>query len=343
MRCPTIKELPVPPDGKTGWPWIEESPQSKESMIVGSRWPRISIITPSLNQANYLEETIRSVLLQGYPNLEYIIIDGGSTDHSIEIIKRYGNWLTYWISESDYGQSHAINKGFTKASGDIYAYLNSDDLYEPEALKSIAAEYVTEGRPHLLAGECIIIKEQSLKRSFKPWWPSNLSYFIRKTFSSTFAQPASFWTKNIFNQLGGFDESLNYCFDKEFFLRAGLRGITPHFVPKKIARFREHSDSKTMKHGIKFHKETIKILCKHSSSCGIDNNGEKKIKKNIENEIKYIEIFSLWKKKSRKYGILYYLKMVLYSPSLLLQRKILGQGRRLFFYKTKNVDELKVI
>lgn len=248
-----------------------------------------------------------------------------------------------WISEPDNGQSHAINKGFAKANGEIFGYINSDDFYEHDSFQSIAEVFIRNPKCKLVAGECIIFNGNITTRLFKPWWPRNLTCFVEKTYSSTFAQPASFWTKNIFNQLGGFDESLNYCFDKEFFLRAGLRGITPHFVPKKIARFREHSDSKTMKQGIKFHKETIKILCKHSSSCGIDNNGEKKIKKNIENEIKYIEIFSLWKKKSRKYGILYYLKMVLYSPSLLLQRKILGQGRRLFFYKAKNVDELKVI
>jgi glycosyltransferase involved in cell wall biosynthesis len=103
-------------------------------MIVGSRWPRISIVTPSLNQANYLEETIRSVLLQGYPNIEYIIIDGGSTDESVEIIKKYEKWLSFWISEPDKGQSHAINKGFSKASGEIYAYINSDDLYEQNSV-----------------------------------------------------------------------------------------------------------------------------------------------------------------------------------------------------------------
>ena len=89
----------------------------------GSAWPRISIVTPSYNQGQFIEETIRSILLQGYPDLEYIIIDGGSTDQSVEIIRKYEPWLTYWVSEKDRGQSHAINKGFERASGEIRGYI----------------------------------------------------------------------------------------------------------------------------------------------------------------------------------------------------------------------------
>ena len=97
----------------------------------GEAWPRISIVTPSFNQGQFIEETIRSILLQGYPNLEYIIIDGGSTDESVEIIKKYEPWLTYWVSEKDRGQAHAINKGLERCTGEILAYINSDDYYYP--------------------------------------------------------------------------------------------------------------------------------------------------------------------------------------------------------------------
>src|SRR5439155_25397176 len=103
--------------------------------------PRITIVTPSFNQGRYLEQTIRSVLDQGYPNLEYIICDGGSTDESVEIIKRYQHRLAYWCSEKDRGQSHAINKGFERATGDVYAYINSDDYFEPGVFECIAQAY----------------------------------------------------------------------------------------------------------------------------------------------------------------------------------------------------------
>jgi len=121
MRCPTLEELPAPPQGKFGWPWTEESPQLPEKQPSGKPWPKISIVTPSYNQADFIEETIRSMLLQGYPNLEYIIIDGGSTDKSVEIIQKYEPWLSYWVSESDRGQTHAVNKGFAMCKGEILA------------------------------------------------------------------------------------------------------------------------------------------------------------------------------------------------------------------------------
>src|SRR5262245_19754812 len=110
MQCPTLPELPPPPLGKTGWPWTVETQRLPAVRPDGSTWPRISIVTPSYDQGQFIEETIRSVLLQGYPDLEYIVIDGGSTDGAVDIIRKYAPWLTYWTSEPDHGQAHAINK-----------------------------------------------------------------------------------------------------------------------------------------------------------------------------------------------------------------------------------------
>src|SRR5205823_3046168 len=127
-----LKLMPVSP-GRVGWPWTFQGLPSA-ARNAERPWPRISVVTPSFNQGRFIEETIRSVLLQAYPNLEYIIIDGGSTDNTVEIIKKYEPGITYWVSEKDRGQSHAINKGFARATGDIFAWLCSDDVYAPGAL-----------------------------------------------------------------------------------------------------------------------------------------------------------------------------------------------------------------
>jgi len=230
MRCPTVSELPPPPPGKTGWPWTEESPQLPDKMPDGSAWPRISIVTPSLNQGKFIEETIRSVLLQGYPDLEYIIIDGGSTDNSLEFIKKYEKWLSSWISEEDKGQSHAINKGFAKATGEIFAYINSDDLYEPGAFKLVAPLF-RQKKDVLVAGECVIFDEQGVRDIYMPFWPQNLNLLLTKC---PFAQPASFWHSGVILKTGGMDESLKFCFDMEFFLRCAIFGISPNLINEKL-------------------------------------------------------------------------------------------------------------
>src|SRR5262245_21335405 len=138
MQCPRLDQLPPPPAGRSGWPWTEATPRLPATLPDGAAWPRITIVTPSYNQAPFLEETIRSVLLQGYPNLEYIIIDGGSSDGSVELMRRYEPWLAYWVSEPDGGQSEAINKGWCSATGTVTTWLSSDDIYTPGALKAVA-------------------------------------------------------------------------------------------------------------------------------------------------------------------------------------------------------------
>src|SRR5439155_11304713 len=137
----TLSELPPRPPNQTGWPWTEGSAPFPPTLPDGSPWPRVTVVTPSYNQGQFVEETIRSVLLQGYPNLEYVVVDGGSTDESVEIIRKYEPWLAYWVSERDQGQTHAINKGLARATGEVFAYLNSDDLFVPGALTAIGEAY----------------------------------------------------------------------------------------------------------------------------------------------------------------------------------------------------------
>ena len=131
----SLNDLPAPPPGKTGWPWTVETPLA-EASATGAEWPRISIVTPSYNQGAFLEETIRSVLLQGYPNLEYIVMDGGSTDGSVEVLRSFGDRVQ-WVSQNDGGQSDAINQGFARLGGDVLGWLNSDDTFAPGAFRTV--------------------------------------------------------------------------------------------------------------------------------------------------------------------------------------------------------------
>lgn len=146
MRSPRVCDLPDPPAGRVGWPWTSESTPVPERRIDGGPWPRISVVTPSYNQGEYIESTIRSVLLQGYADLEYIVVDGGSTDDSVKIIKKYDPWLKYWVTESDGGMYDAINKGFQHSTGEIMTWLNSDDMYVPDGLWAVGDVLAQYGR-----------------------------------------------------------------------------------------------------------------------------------------------------------------------------------------------------
>src|SRR5262245_61472158 len=147
-----LSQLPQPSAGQSGWPWTEETPPLPPRMSDGREWPKITVVTPNLNYRRFLEETIRSVLLQNYPNLEYIVVDGGSSDGSLEIIRKYEQWLT-WESKPDVGTSSAINKGLRLATGDILTFLNSDDYYQPGTLAQIARRMDAAQNPDVVMGD----------------------------------------------------------------------------------------------------------------------------------------------------------------------------------------------
>jgi len=241
MRCPTLKELPDLLPGKTGWPWYDESLQLPDTMPDGSPWPKISIVTPSLNQGQFIEETIRSVLLQGYPDLEYIIIDGGSNDGSVEIIKKYEKWLTYWISETDHGQANAINKGFKIATGEVVAWLNSDDFYMPEALSRVSNLFKANTDVDMIYGDLMEIHEETgISREIKAREFSHADQVCW----SLIPQPTCFWRSSLINKVGYLDESYHYIFDLEYWIRAGYHAKIKHFSIL-LACFRVHADAKT--------------------------------------------------------------------------------------------------
>jgi len=166
MKCPELSELPPPPPGREGFPWTEGSRPLPERTPEGTAWPRLSVVTPSYQQAAFLEETIRSVLLQGHPDLEYWVVDGGSTDGSVEIIEKYAPWLAGWVSERDQGQTDAINKGLRRVTGQVVAYLNSDDVYARDAFHVVASQFTGPAKVDWLIGVTEMIDEVGAHHRF---------------------------------------------------------------------------------------------------------------------------------------------------------------------------------
>ncbi len=215
---------------------------SKSGNSEAADYPKLSIITPSFNQAHFLERTILSVLNQGYPNLEYIIIDGGSTDGSVDIIKKYNESIAYWVSESDRGQSHAVNKGLAVASGEWIGWQNSDDIYLPGVFFRFAAVAKHKPEAEVVAGNLLCIDEddQILRRQFY-LRPNPLIYGI----SMTVCNQAAFFKKELINRYGPLDEDLHYAMDYEFFLRLILSNVYMAHDKNIWGSFREHSAAKS--------------------------------------------------------------------------------------------------
>jgi glycosyltransferase involved in cell wall biosynthesis len=242
MRCPSVEQLPPAPAGRTGWPWTEDSPPCGERMPDGRRWPRITVVTPSYNQGRFIEETLRSVLLQGYPDLEYMVIDGGSTDGSQSIIRQYEPWLSHWVSEPDRGQTHAINKGLTRATGEIVAYINTDDWYLPGALAAAALEFGLRPEAAMVYGTASIVDEAG--RELSRWEAKPFDLKTMLTSGSIVPQPATFFSRSIVAGLGYLNEDRQMIMDYELCTRIGARYPTV-CLPRTLARFRAHPQSKT--------------------------------------------------------------------------------------------------
>jgi len=235
-----LGQLPAPPAGKSGWPWMEETPPPETA----GPWPRITVITPSYQQGAFLEHTIRSVLLQNYPNLEYFVLDGGSTDGSREIIEKYAPWLAGWRCARDTGQAAAVNEGWARAGGDVMAWINSDDWYYPGALAAIAPYFCA---PHLVDWVSGSVDDCGVDGTYlrrHPARPTPLAEAIG--FHQTgYYQPGMFWSRRLVEKIGRLDEDSHLCFDLDFWARSLVMGfgLVPLEVP--IACFRQHFASKT--------------------------------------------------------------------------------------------------
>ena len=218
-------------------------PVKEFHVINKSQFPRITIVTPSFNQGPYLERTILSVLNQQYPNLQYIIMDGASTDHSTKIIKRYEKYLYFWQSKPDKGQSDAIDNGFEMADGEILAYLNSDDIYWPGALNFIGEYFLKHPDVDVVFGNSYIIDEKDTilreKRSVK------FSKLGLLTGSFDLHQASIFWTKSVYDKVSGLDKSLHLTMDRDLWLRFLKNGAQFHYVSQTLSCYRHHQETKS--------------------------------------------------------------------------------------------------
>jgi glycosyltransferase involved in cell wall biosynthesis len=223
---------------------------------------RVSVITPSFNQGQFIEETIRSVLDQQYPNLEFSVFDGGSNDGTVDILKKYGAALSFWRSEKDAGQAAAINEGFGRATGDILCWLNSDDLHLPGTLSTVAGllrESLNE--PVIVYGGCELFNDRTRKAVVRP-----ALGFSRQLLETTdyFDQPSVFWTRKAWETVGPLDEALHFGFDWEWLLRASriCRFVA---IDAVLARYRIHEAHKSGTGGDRRWLELCDVVRRHSS------------------------------------------------------------------------------
>jgi len=235
-----------------------------------SSWPKISIVTPSFNQGRFLEKTILSVLNQNYPNLEYMIMDGGSTDQSLQVIRKYERYLAHWVSEKDGGQAWAIRNGFQRCTGEIFAYLNSDDVYLPGTLMRVALTYRARPRADVVYGNKYLTDESDRiigERRLTPYIPC-ISKFAFLYGGFGIYQPASFWRRSIYEKVGGIDSAFIHCMDNDLFTKFAMHNGEFAFVREYFAASRIHRDSKTstLRQVAKREGDAVKARYPHSQN-----------------------------------------------------------------------------
>ena len=205
--------------------------------------PPISVVVPSFNQGQFIGATIDSILAQGIDGIEILVMDGGSKDETVEVLQRYGDTIQ-WVSEKDRGQSHAINKGFTRASSDILGYINSDDTYQPGALAAVLEAFRQHPETDFIYGDSNFIDiAGSILASCRT---INFDYNILRYDYNFICQPASFWRHSVIERIGPIAEDLYYLMDYEFYLRAAKAGMRFYHLRQNLANLRLHKDCKTV-------------------------------------------------------------------------------------------------
>ncbi len=280
----------------------------------------VSIITPSFNQAAFLEETLRSVLEQDYPDIEYIVVDGGSTDGSVEIIQKYAHRLAWWVSEPDSGQAEAINKGFARASGDIVAWLNSDDLYLPQTIAAVVREFEQNPKLGLLYGNVLSIDAEGTPiylQKFRPYALEDLMAF------QIISQPGVFLRRGVLKKSGLLDPSYRYLLDHHLWIRVALHAPM-RYLPQTLAAARYHANAKNIAQAAEFGKEAYRILAWMQQSPALAARFDKN-KKRIHAGASCLDAYYLVEAGRTKEGLAAYLRAFRHSPKTALKswRRIL--------------------
>jgi hypothetical protein len=248
MSSPHLSDLPSPPAGKRGWPWTEESARLTNSTPDGKEWPCITVVTPSFNQGRFIEATLRSVLLQGYPNLEYLVLDGGSSDESVEIIKKYSGWIDFWVSERDGGQSTAINRGLSMGSGEFATWINSDDMLCQNALCTHAARVGFSPKTVYL-GVCAYMdvsgKVLRMHRSRIHTLEDLLRVPAVWRRGGNIVQPEVLFPRALALDVGALDSENHRTMDYELWGKFLIAGATFHNTDISFAMFRQYPEQKT--------------------------------------------------------------------------------------------------
>ena len=221
--------------------------------------PLVTVVTPSFNQGRFIRATIESVLEQDYPRIEYLVIDGGSTDETVSILKEYSGRLR-WVSERDRGQAHAINKGWRQASGSLVAYLNSDDVYLPGAVAQAVAALDAHPEAAAVYGEGYHVDERGAILERYPTEPFNADRLRETCF---ICQPTVFMRRDAVERVGYLDESLRYCMDYDLWIRLVRAGKVLSHVSRYLASTRLHADAKTLDQRGQAHAEILQVIYRH--------------------------------------------------------------------------------
>jgi glycosyltransferase involved in cell wall biosynthesis len=263
MKAPSLQDLPAPEGGRSGWPWDQGAAGDKAERGL----PRISIVIPSFNQGRHIEAAIRSVLLQGYPDVELIVMDGGSRDGTVAILRQYEPWIAHWVSAPDRGQSHAIVEGMRQATGEICAWIGCDDMYLPGALMRVGRYFADRPACDWLAGSGELLFPDCNRRGTMRSQVGSLyelQCFWRFGGDCFVVSPSAFWRKRLWDDAGGLREHLHYAMDYDLWLRFAER-TTLHGIDDVLSVARREAGGKTFDHRERSWAEVIQCAYEHAA------------------------------------------------------------------------------